>query len=241
MYNLSIIIPAYNESERISQTLKSFSTYLQIHYPKHEILVVDDGSTDNTVEIVQNIAKNIPEIRLIQQAENKGKGAAVKAGMLAACGRICVFSDADASTPITEINKLISPILNGSNKIVIGNRYHKDSQIDIPQPRYRRIWSRFANQFVQRILLPGIVDPNCGFKAFDRQTAVTLFQRSQINEWSFDLEILALARKMNFSIAEIPVVWNNDERTKGKLSHIPKEVQNLFRIKRLTQLSTQHY
>lgn len=237
MKDLSIVIPAYNEVDRIEQTIRSFNTYLLQTSFSHEIIIADDGSTDETVDLVKMLQLEIPTLRLLILAKNKGKGQAVKAGMLAAKGNIRLFSDADGSTPIEELERIINPILNGKSKIAIGSRYLKESTVLIPQPFYRRAWSRIANRFVQRLLLPGIVDPNCGFKAFDGKTAAFIFSKCIVNEWSFDLEVLGIARKYNIPIAEVGVLWKNDERTKGKLSHLPQEIKNLFTIrKRIKQM-----
>lgn len=232
MKDLSIVIPAYNEMERIEKTIRSFSNYLNDAPFSFEILVADDGSTDDTVHLIKQLQREIPMLRLLILADNKGKGQAVRAGMLAAEGKIRLFSDADGSTPIEEMDRVIAPILNGQAKISIGSRYISSSKVAIPQPFYRRVWSRIANKFVQRLLLPGIVDPNCGFKAFDGETATQIFSLCTVNEWSFDLEVLGIARKLNIPLAEVGVIWKNDDRTKGKLSHLPQEIKNLFIIRK---------
>jgi dolichyl-phosphate beta-glucosyltransferase len=232
MMDLSIIIPAFNEEKRISNTLVSFHHYLQAKHEKYEIIVVDDGSSDKTVQTLKVLQLTIPNIRIIQLPENKGKGAAVKAGMLAAKGTIRIFSDADGATPIEELDKLLEPILRGETEIAIGSRYHADADVQKKQPLYRVIWSRLANRIVQRLLLPGIFDPHCGFKAFTSEAADALFSKSRISEWSFDVEVLAIAQKMNYGILEIPVKWRHDERSKGRISQLPKEIKNVYRIKK---------
>lgn len=239
MIDLSIIIPAYNEEKRITDTLVSFSKYLQKIDFDYEIIVVDDGSTDKTVRVVQILQLTVPNIRIIELPQNKGKGAAVREGMLKAEGKIRLFSDADGATPIVELDKVIQPILDEQAEISIGSRYHEDSDVQKKQPLYRVVWSRLANKIVQRLLLPGIVDPHCGFKAFTAEAANELFKQSKINEWSFDLEILALAKRMNYRIAEIPVKWIHDEASKGRLSQLPTEIKNVYRIKKQLSKSYQ--
>jgi len=231
MVDISIIFPAYNEAERIGPTLKFFNNYLASKHISYEIIVVDDGSTDDTVKLVQSQQAEIPKLFVVALPRNKGKGYAIRAGMLSASGRIRLFSDADGSTPVEELDKLLEPLKTGKADIVIGSRYLARSEINKAQPFMRIVWSRFANRIVQKILLPGIVDPHCGFKAFRAEAALKIFPQCQINEWSFDLEVLALARSLNLRIKEVPVKWANDDRSKGRIDQLPKEVYNLYRIK----------
>lgn len=232
MIELSIIIPAYNEEERITDTLNSFHEYMSKKPISYELLIVDDGSSDKTIEVVEKLKSSISNLRLIALPENKGKGAAVREGMLAAKGEIRLFSDADGATPIEELDKVIRPIQEKQSDISIGSRYHKTSDVQKKQPLYRVIWSRLANKIIQRMLLPGVVDPHCGFKAFSSEAANAIFRLSKINEWSFDLEVLALAKNMNYRMAEIPVKWVHDDRSKGRLSQLPTEIKNVYRIKK---------
>jgi glycosyltransferase involved in cell wall biosynthesis len=229
---LSIIIPAYNEAERIAPTLRAFHRHPENKKMNFEILVSDDGSTDSTVELVQSMQIEIPQLRVLVSPQNKGKGHAIKQGMLQARGKIRLFSDADGSTPVEEMEKLLEPLWQNKAEISIGSRYHADSEIVNAQPFLRRKWSRLANNVVQKILLPGIADPHCGFKAFTEKAAEEIFSRCTIDGWSFDLEVLALAKKLNFRVAEVPVKWANDERSKGRISQLPREVYNLWKIKK---------
>ncbi|MFT5823327.1 MAG: dolichyl-phosphate beta-glucosyltransferase [Crocinitomix sp.] len=237
MKDLSIVIPAYNEAKRIVPTIQKFNAYLAKTHYSYEIIVADDGSTDDTINVIKNLEIEIPELRLVRCETNKGKGQAVRIGMLAGEGKIRLFSDADGATPIEELPNVLAPIENKEAKISIGSRYLAQSKIAKSQPFYRRIWSRLANLFVQRLLLPGIVDPNCGFKAFDGKTAQFLFAQCTVNEWSFDLEVLALARKHDLTISQIPVKWVHDEASKGKLRHLPQEIKNLYTIRKRLNLS----
>jgi glycosyltransferase involved in cell wall biosynthesis len=231
--DLSIIFPAYNEAERIGPTLKLFSNYLSAKGFSYEIIVVDDGSTDHTIQHIESL--QIPNCKVIPSVENKGKGHAVRIGMLAAKGKIRVFSDADGSTPIEEIDKLLAPLNSGDADIAIGSRYLENSEVTKAQPFMRVVWSRFTNKIMQRILLPGIADPHCGFKAFRAEAAEKIFPQCKINEWSFDLEVLSLAQSLGFTIKEIPVKWANDERSKGKFRQLPKEVYNVYKIRKSLQ------
>ena len=232
MTDVSVIFPAYNEEERIGPTLRSFNNCLSKKGMTYELLVVDDGSTDNTVKFVKDLRSEIPALKILELERNKGKGFAVRKGMLNAIGEIRIFSDADGSTPAEELDKLLEPLINGQADITIGSRYLEHSKIENAQPFMRRWWSRFVNGIVQKILLPGIVDTHCGFKAFTSSAAIKIFSKCKINEWSFDLEVLVLAKNMDMEIVEIPVRWKNDERSKGRLKHMPKEIYNLVKIKR---------
>lgn len=232
MLELSIVIPAYNEARRILPTLKSFHDYLTAHAITFEIIVVNDGSTDHTKTLVMDFSKTYPYIQVLDYDKNKGKGYALRVGMLAAKGRWCMFSDADESTPAQETEKLLDPLRAGTAEIVIGSRYMQGASITLKQPFYRRVWSRLSNKIIQRVLLPGIIDPHCGFKAFTQSAAHQLFSKAEINGWSFDLEILALARHYQFSITEVPVTWRNDNQSKGRLRHLPREVASVRRLKK---------
>jgi glycosyltransferase involved in cell wall biosynthesis len=241
MKDLSIVFPAYNEAKRIGSTIKTFNAYLAKTNYDYEFIVADDGSTDDTINVVKNLEIEIPQIRLVCCEKNKGKGQAVRVGMLAAEGKLRLFSDADGATPIEELHKILAPIENKTAKIAIGSRYLAESTIQKKQPFYRQVWSRVANFFVQRLLLPGIVDPNCGFKAFDGKTAQFLFSHCTVNQWSFDLEVLGLAKKHGIQIEQVPVKWTHDEASKGKLRHLPQEIKNLYTIRKRLQMNVLNY
>jgi glycosyltransferase involved in cell wall biosynthesis len=212
--DLSIVIPAYNEEQRIAPTIERLARFLSAHPVSFELVVVDDGSRDGTVALVEKLAATIPQLRVIASKPNKGKGSAVRIGMLAATGDIRVMCDADGSMPPQELPKLLAPIVVGDVEIAIGSRYAEGAAAAESQPLYRRLWSRLCNKVVQRALVPGVRDTQCGFKAFTAAAAIDLFGRATIDGWAFDLEILALARRRCYGIAEIAVTWIDDRRSR---------------------------
>jgi glycosyltransferase involved in cell wall biosynthesis len=236
---LSLIIPAFNEAQRIGPTLRRVHRFLTARSVSFEILVVDDGSTDDTVALVTSLAGELPGLRVLCSPSNRGKGHAVRQGMLTATGRIRLFYDADGSTPIEELDPLLQVLTAGAD-IAIGSRYLAASRVTRPQPWRRRVWSRLVNRIVQRLLLPGVADTHCGFKAFTAAAATHTFADCTVDGWSFDLEVLARARAQGLSIREVPVRWENDERSKARFWHLPREVQQVYHLqKQLQQLEKQ--
>lgn len=206
MLHLSIIIPAYNEENRLPQTLNDIASYLKNLPLNAEVIVVDDGSTDNTSGAALNLADRIPNLRVFAFTENRGKGHAVQQGMLAAEGEYILFMDADNSTPISEIEKLM-PFIS-FNEVVIGSRNTGDSDVVIPQPRYRQILGRIGNALVHRLAVKGINDTQCGFKLFQRRACKRIFTRQQTTGWGFDIEILTIAQRvLGYRIKEVGVTW----------------------------------
>jgi len=212
--DLSIVVPAYNEEHRLAPTLERLSAYLSTQPMRSEIVVVDDGSRDATCAVVEAAMARIPNLRLVRQTPNRGKGAAVRLGMLEARGQIRVMSDADGSMPPEQLPRLLAPILACRAEIAIGSRYAEGARSNVLQPWYRVLWSRLANRVIQRSLVPGVRDTQCGFKAFTAEAARALFGVSRIDGWAFDLEILALARRTGFAIAEVGVEWTDDRRSR---------------------------
>jgi dolichyl-phosphate beta-glucosyltransferase len=211
---LSVIVPAYNEELRLLPTLERLHAHLSARPASYEILVVDDGSTDGTCALVQAAMARIPNLSLVRQSPNRGKGAAVRRGMLAARGRVRVMSDADCSMPPEQLPRLLAPIANGAAEISIGSRYAAGAKATVAQPAYRVLWSRLCNQVIQRSLVPRVLDTQCGFKAFTARAAENLFGSATIDGWAFDLEILALARRRGFPLEEVGVEWTDDGRSR---------------------------
>jgi glycosyltransferase involved in cell wall biosynthesis len=156
----------------------------------------------------------LSNVRLVRQTPNKGKGAAVRLGMLEAKGQIRVMCDADGSMPPEQLPKLLAPIIGCQASIAIGSRYADGAKTDVKQPFYRVLWSRLANRVIQRSLVPGVRDTQCGFKAFTAEAARDLFRVARIDGWAFDLEVLALAKRRGFDIAEVGVEWKDDNRSR---------------------------
>ena len=218
---LSIIIPAYNESERLPLTLVDMDKLLSGVKYSYEIIVVNDGSTDNTAEIVKKAIKNL---KLIDNRVNQGKGGVVKQGMLLAKGDCRLFTDADNSTTIDHFEKMIPYLtpddksVSGGYDVVIGSRAVKGSKLEPSQPFYRQLLGKLSNIIIQIVNVPGVWDTQCGFKAFSEKSAEKIFSVSKINGWGFDIEALALARHFGYKIREMPVHWVNDAKSHVKLS-----------------------
>ena len=212
---LSLIIPAYNEEKRLPATLERIVEYLALRDFSYEVIVVDDGSRDATREVVRSFGAQRSWIRLESYDDdeghplNRGKGYAVRHGVLNAWGRDVLFSDADLSTPIEEMEKLLPPISRGTCDITIASRALPESNLAVHQPWYREWMGRTFNKFVQRVIETDIVDTQCGFKAFRGDVAKNIFSLAQIDGFGFDTEILFLAQKFGYRVREIPVTWQH--------------------------------
>lgn len=212
---LSVIIPAFNEENRIGSTLESVVDYLSHQDYSFEILIVNDGSTDRTMEVVRTyVHRDIP-FRVIDRTVNRGKGYTVREGMLAAQGQIRLFTDADNSTDMSHFDVMKQMIDEGS-PIVIASRNSRDvagASEDVPQPLLKRILGTMGNLFIQLFAVPGIWDTQCGFKAFTAEAVKNIFPRTTINGWGFDIEALAIARRLGYDISLIPAHWIDHKET----------------------------
>ena len=213
---LSIVVPAFNEERRLTPTLIDMIDFLDGRPGGYEIIVVDDGSTDATSEVVKKFERIRSQVRLLRLAKNAGKGHAVRVGMLNAHGERVLFADADGATPIGEIARL-SAALDGGADAAIGSRALRSDGTRVSTVWYRRLLGRIFNTTVNLVLLPRIADTQCGFKMFRAGTAAEIFQRQTADGFSFDVEILYLARKLGFSIAEVPINWTNIPGSKVNL------------------------
>lgn len=209
----SIIIPAYNESLRLGATLEEILAYAEQKRWEWELIVVDDGSRDNTKEIVQAFIQKNPRVRLLENPGNHGKGYSVRNGMLQGHGEILLFSDADLSSPIEEAEKLFAAIHNGAD-IAIGSRWLDPTLLTRKQPIYRRILSRIFNLSLRLVLGLKFKDTQCGFKAFSRNSARAIFPPQKVERWGFDPEIIYVAQRLGFKIAEVPVRWAHSAGTR---------------------------
>ena len=209
--NLSVVIPSYNEGKRIGPTLDRAVEYLTATCERFEILVVNDGSTDDTVAVASQHLAGVENARVLENPGNRGKGYSVKHGMLEATGDWVLFSDADLSTPIEEVEKLAERAAQA--QVIFGSRGMSRSEILERQPIYRETMGRIFNLMVQAIALPGIHDSQCGFKLFRKDAAQSVFSRTTIDGFGFDVEALYIARRLGWSLGEVPVRWVNDPAT----------------------------
>lgn len=220
----AIVIPAYNESARIVPTLEAVVACVRHHGWDAEVIVVNDGSTDDTADLVRRFALSAPEVRLMENPSNRGKGYSVRSGLLHAQGEIAMFTDADLSSPIEEAERLFNAIAEGAD-IAIGSRWLETSRQTHRQPLYRQIFGRCFNLLTRMIMRLPYADTQCGFKAFTREAAQTVFQLMTIERWGFDPEILFIARKRHFRVKEVPVSWGHDART--RISYLRDGLQML--------------
>lgn len=205
--DVSVVIPAYREERRIVETLTAISSFLSDTGLEYEILVVNDGSPDGTAHVVEQFRKiHEPHLRLLHHTKNRGKGAAVKTGMIAARGRTILFTDADNSTPIVELLKLQNALQTGAD-VSIGSRYLSGSNVVLKQSVGRRAMSRVGNLLFRIVLGLPFADTRCGFKLFTREARDKIFPLQTLERWGFDTEILVIARRQKLTIAEVPVEW----------------------------------
>jgi glycosyltransferase involved in cell wall biosynthesis len=209
----SIIIPAYEEGARLGATLDKVLNYVRERRWDAEIIVVNDGSRDNTPEIVRERAEKHPGLRLLENPGNRGKGFSVRNGMLHAHGEVLLFSDADLSSPIEEAAKLFAALAAGAD-VAIGSRWLQSDLQTQRQPLYRQLFGRVFNLLLRVILGLRFKDTQCGFKAFTRRSAQAIFPLQRIERWGFDPELLFLAKKFGFKVAEVPVAWAHREGTR---------------------------
>jgi dolichyl-phosphate beta-glucosyltransferase len=209
--HLSVVVPAYNEEGRLSKSLPAIMDYLSRQSYAWEVLIIDDGSSDRTGEIAARIGENKP-VRVLQNNPNRGKGYSIRYGMLEARGKYRLFSDADLSTPIEELDHFWKPVAEGYD-VVIGSRAVSGSRLEVRQARYREWMGRAFNLLVRMMLVPGIHDTQCGFKLFSEKAATEIFPRQTLQGFAFDVELLILARKHGYKVKEFPVRWINSPAT----------------------------
>jgi dolichyl-phosphate beta-glucosyltransferase len=212
-YDLSVVVPAYNEARRIVEPLRRIDGYLRGRGIAAELVVVDDGSSDGTADVVRALATELSApVRVIGTTPNRGKGHAVKVGMTHAGGRAVLMTDADLSTPIEEVDGFLAALNDGA-QVVIGSRKVAGAVIEVHQPLLREAMGRVFTALT-RLLVVRVSDVTCGFKLFTRAAAIDIFSRVTLDDWSFDAEALYLARRLGYRIHEIPVRWRDAEGTK---------------------------
>jgi len=230
--HLSVIIPAYNEEQRLPKTLREIDKYLRTQDYESEIIVVSDGSTDRTVEVVTDLMAEIKTLKTLDFKENRGKGFGVQQGMLKARGEYRLFTDADNSTSIDQIEKMW-PWFERGFDIVIGSRDVEGAVLDPPQPWLRQMILGEGFKLLRKIIvgLWGIEDTQCGFKGFTKKVVENIFPRCKIDRFAFDPEILVIAKKLNYKIKEIPVYWRNDPESKVKFKWMVNMGFDLLKIR----------
>ncbi len=213
--SISIVVPAYNEESRLPETIRRIQTYLSnSEWFFHEILVVDDGSTDGTAAAVEAFAREYPNIRLVKNPGNRGKGYSVRHGMAEALGEWRLFTDADLSAPIEELEKLWDAMERDHSEVAIGSRALDRSLIGVHQPGMRERAGRIFNAVMRAVVGLPVADTQCGFKLFQGAASLEIFPRQTQDRFGFDVEILFIAKKHGYKISEVPVRWNHMEGSK---------------------------
>lgn len=227
---LSVVIPVFNEEKRLPSNLDKIITFLKKKKLRSEIILVDDGSLDKTWVVLEDYKKRHQNILLCRHLVNKGKGAAVRTGMLKAGGKLVLMTDCDLSTPIEEIDNLVTYV--DSHDIIIGSRRLKEKKLGRMPAKYRTLLGDIYYEMLRLILLPSVKDTNCGFKLFSRKVIKPVFSKQLINRWGYDAEVLFIADKLGFSIKEIPVRWTHYGGSKVRLADaVLKTLAELGKIK----------
>lgn len=245
---ISIVVPAFNEAARIHLTLRRTLDHLERHHPRFEIIVVDDGSTDATAQIVGDLARGRSDLRVVTLPQNRGKGAAVRRGMLEARGRARLFMDADLSTPIEELDKLLLYLrapggvrapdgaarssADAGADVVIGSRGLRESDVRARQSRPRETMGKTFNLIVRALVIGGIRDTQCGFKLFTAAAAEDLFARQNLDGFAFDVEVLMLAKERGYSVREVPIVWYHAPHSKvSPVTDSPRMLRDVLKLR----------
>lgn len=232
---LSIVIPAYNEAERLGPRLSGVLAFLAAHYPDYELIIVDDGSADQTAGLVQAAVAQEPRARLITYRPNRGKGYAVRAGVAATRGEVVLFMDADLATPLDEIPRILARLETERADIVIGSRGLPEAEIQVRPPLYRQLASAAFDQVKFALVgLRRFKDTQCGFKIFRGWAARALFAQGRVDRFMFDVEILFMAERAGLRIAEMPVAWADQPGSKVRFwEGVVNMLRDLRRIRRL--------
>ncbi len=234
--SISVVLPIYNEERALESTFELLIPFLEgLELPgepsrRFEVICVNDGSTDRSGEILAGLAERHPSVQVFNLPKNMGKGAAVRTGMLAATGKFSVFMDADLSTPLEELPRVLGALESGYD-VVLGNRRSPGSQVTRRQPKLREFLGRAFTVITRTFLVPGVQDFTCGFKGFTHDAAQTIFQRSTLNGWAFDAELVVIAHIQGLKLVQVPVLWRHEDDTKVRvLSAIASSLVDLMRI-----------
>lgn len=227
---LSVVIPTYNEERRIGKTLANIQKFLSSQDYPYEVIVVDDGSKDTTCNIIQIISEGWPQICLITNPVNRGKGAVIKQGILNAHGQYILFTDADNATPIEQVERLLQFV--PEYHIVIGSRHCSGAKIHIPQARHRIFLSRASNLLIRLLTVPGISDTQCGFKLFEKSAGKSIFSNVKLERFGFDFEALVIAQHLGYKFKELGIEWYNDPESKVRAGkEALRTLRDLLRVK----------
>ena len=228
---LSVVVPAYNEEERLPRTLARLHEYYSGQGYTYEVIVVSDGSSDGTAELVREFSAQHPQFRVVDYRPNRGKGYAVRTGIEEATGELILFCDADLATPQEETEKLLDHMRQGAD-VAFGSRPLRDSKLEIHQPFYREMLGRFFNKLVQLMAVRGIEDTQCGFKMFTSKAAHEIFRRCTLDGFSFDFEALMIGRDLGYRMDEVPIRWAHQEGSKVVLLRDgPRMLRDLFKLR----------
>ncbi|MEA3452866.1 MAG: dolichyl-phosphate beta-glucosyltransferase [Patescibacteria group bacterium] len=230
---LSVVIPAYNEEKRVPKTLSSISSYLTKQDYDYEIVVVNDGSKDNTAQVVKDLEFTIPNLRLIDNKKNQGKGGVVTQGMLEAKGDYRLFTDADNSTSVDQVEKMW-PWFEKGFDLVIGSRDVKGAVLDPPQPWIRKVILGDSFKLIRKFILGlwSLQDTQCGFKGFSAKAAEDVFSKVKTKGFNFDVESLVLAKRLKYKIKEVPIRWVNDLESKVKMKDIIRMFSDMLKLRK---------
>lgn len=233
MRDLSIIIPAFNEEFRISETLLSIAEWLDERNMDDEVIVVDDGSSDNTVAVVRSHADRFRRLQVVESPRNIGKGHAVRQGMLVGTGRWRLFLDADNSTNVREFDRMLAAAAEEPIEpaVMIASVAADGASVTVEQPGLRSMCGRFGNWIIQRLVLPGIEDTQRGFKVFTGEASDAIFRRCEADGWAFDVEALAFARALGYHILEVPVTWEHREDSRVRVGAYFSTLLEVVRIR----------
>ena len=227
---LSIIIPIYNEEKIIKKTLLDVNDFFANQEYNGEVIVIDDGSKDNSYDISENLKSIVKNMSVFKNSKNYGKGYSVKKGMLIANGKFRLFMDADSSTNVRQINNCV-PLLEDGCDIIIGSRKLKESKIKKHQSFYKETMGIVGNILVRSLVVPKITDTQCGFKCFSAKFVKNVFPKLTINRWGFDIEVLALTNKFGYKIKTVPIVWEDKGRSKVSFKDYIFTLKELLQIK----------